>query len=257
MMYRFYIPPDQFFANRLILEGNEAHHLLHVLHLARRKTASGIAVFDGAGNEALCAIETVSRRTVTLRPIQRSRAAPPPYSITLAQALPKSGAMDRIVEKAVELGARGIQPLLSDRSVVRLSAAEGRKKQARWREIAIAACKQCGNNWLPEIAPMLSATDFLRRPLPYSLKLIGSLQPDARPLRQILAELPGFPSSSRPLSALLLIGPEGDFTPAELNAAKNAACVPLSLGPLVLRSETAALAALATLAYELNLAVSP
>ncbi len=249
-MHRFYLPPAQFSASPLTLGGDEFHHLAQVL---RTQTGDRLTVFDGRGNEMHCSVVARDQRTVALRPLQRTHTDPLPYSITLAQALPKGSAMDLIVEKATELGARTIQPLFSDRSVVKLSSTEANKKQERWRQISIEACKQCGNNWLPEIAPLKTVADFLRSPVNYDLKLIGSLQPDARPLRQLITESSSHYSPLTPSSTLLLIGPEGDFTPAELAAAKTVGCAPLSLGPLILRSETAAIAALAMLGYELSL----
>jgi 16S rRNA (uracil1498-N3)-methyltransferase len=123
---------------------------------------------------------------------------------------------------------------------------EDSKKADRWREIALEACKQCGNNWLPEIQSPQKTHDFLSTLPKHDLKLIASLQPDAEPLKKILGE------SGSLKSVLILIGPEGDFTPAELGLAKSAGCLPLSLGPLVLRAETAAIYALSILHHELQ-----
>lgn len=263
-MHRFYLPPEKLAAMPLELGGDEFHHLANVL---RAKVGDRITVFDGAGNECLCAVATIQKRSITLSTLQRSNAPPLPYAITLAQALPKGTAMDTIVQKATELGAHAIQPLISDRTVAKLSDAEAKKKRERWRQISIEAAKQCGVNWLPEIMPVRIAAEFLRQPQKFDLKLIGSLQPGAMPLRKILADSLRTEGRSSPtrstnaptlsrsdaLTALLLIGPEGDFTPSELATAKTAGCLPLSLGPLILRSETAAIAALSVLAYEMNL----
>ena len=250
-MHRFYLTPDKLSANPLELKDQEFHHLTHVL---RAKVGSHLTIFDGAGTECHCSVAELSPEKARLNVIQRARTPALPYAITLAQALPKGAAMDMIVEKATELGARVIQPLSSERSVTKLALEESDKRHARWQQISIEAAKQCGNNWLPDIAPLQSAGEFLRQPLKYDLKLIGSLQPGAQSLRQIVqTNAPALQHSSTP-SALLLIGPEGDFTPAELSAALSAGCLPLSLGPLILRSETAAIASLTLLAYELALA---
>jgi 16S rRNA (uracil1498-N3)-methyltransferase len=142
-------------------------------------------------------------------------------------------------------------PLISERTVAQLG--EGSKRLERWREIALDACKQCGNNWLPEIQPPQKARDFLNAPGKFDLKLIASLQPDAKALKLILREADGgagVPACGS--SILILIGPEGDFTPAEINLAKSAGCLPLSLGPLVLRADTAALYTLSILHHELQ-----
>jgi 16S rRNA (uracil1498-N3)-methyltransferase len=152
--------------------------------------------------------------------------------------------MDLIVQKATELGVATIVPLVSDRTLVKLD--EDSKKVERWREIALESCKQCGNNWLPEIQSPQKAHDFLATLPQYDLKLIASLQPGAKPLKKILGD------SAKPSSILILIGPEGDFTPAEISLAKSAGCLPLSLGPLVLRAETAAIYTLSILHHELQ-----
>jgi 16S rRNA (uracil1498-N3)-methyltransferase len=235
-MHRFHLPNLQL----PTLTGDEAHHATHVLRL---KLGDTVSVFDGRGREAQCRIEKVGKDSVRLAILQHSGTPPLPCRITLAQAIPKKN-MNLIVQKATELGVATIVPLVSERTVVKLDDDAG--KLARWREIALESCKQCGNNWLPEIQPPQKVRDFLASPGAFDLKLIGSLQPDAKPLKKILAE------PSHPASVLVLIGPEGDFTPAELGLAKSAGCLPLSLGPLVLRADTAALYVLSILHHELQ-----
>jgi 16S rRNA (uracil1498-N3)-methyltransferase len=235
-MHRFYLPNIQDWT----LRGEEAHHCIHVL---RMKNGDTLTVFDGTGQEAHCAIAGIESDTVRLKSISQSRSKPLPCRITLAQAVPKKN-MDWIVQKATELGAAEIVPLISERTIVQLDA--DAPKVDRWRAIAMDACKQCGNNWLPVIHPPQKAGTFLQTLPKADLKLIASLQPDARPLRKILAE------TKSTASVLILIGPEGDFTPAELAAAKSAGCLPLSLGPLVLRADTAAVCAMSSLHYELQ-----
>ena len=240
-MHRFFL--QNFEAGGLSAE--EAHHAAHVLRL---KPGDTINVFDGRGHEAQARIEEIATDAVRLAILQRSRTAPLRCRITLAQAVPKKS-MDLIVQKATELGVAAIVPLISERTVVQLD--EDAKKIDRWRAIALDACKQCNNNWLPEISPPQKARDFLGAPGKFDLKLIGSLQPDAQPLKTILSNTPALQHSNPP-SVLVVIGPEGDFTPAELNLAKSAGCLPLSLGPLVLRAETAALYTLSILHHELQ-----
>jgi 16S rRNA (uracil1498-N3)-methyltransferase len=235
-MRRFFLPNLQ----QPVLTASEAHHALHVLRL---KVGDTLTVFDGRGHEAQCAIAEISRDTVHLKVLTQSTTPALPCRIILAQAIPKKS-MDLIVQKATELGAAVIAPLISDRTVVKLD--DDSKRLNRWRDIALDACKQCGNNWLPEIRPPQPAHDFLGSLPKCDLKLIASLQPDAKPLKGILRD------SANPKSLLILIGPEGDFTPAELGMAKSAGCLPLSLGPLVLRAETAAIYTLSILHHELQ-----
>jgi 16S rRNA (uracil1498-N3)-methyltransferase len=238
-MHRFYLPNLQ----QPLLSAEEAHHALNVLRL---KVGATLNVFDGRGHEAQARIAETTKDSVRLTILQHSNTASLPCRITLAQAIPKKS-MDLIVQKATELGVATIVPLVSERSVVKLD--EDSRRMDRWREIALEACKQCGNNWLPEIQPPRKARDFLNSPGKSDLKLIASLQPDSKPLKAILGE------AAKPSSILILIGPEGDFTPAELGFAKSAGCLPLSLGPLVLRADTAAIYTLSILHHELQTSV--
>ena len=247
-MNRFYVPD----LNQPILTGDEARHCTQVLRLQPGDT---VTIFDGRGREAHCRIDRCDNgSTVQLAVLQPGSSAPLRTRITLAQAIPKRS-MDLIVQKATELGVSRIVPLISDRTVIQLD--ERSNKIERWRNVSLEACKQCGNNWLPEIPAPVKASRFLQDLGPYDLKLIGSLQPDSQPLKTILAAARADGDDSAPArfeSVLVLIGPEGDFTPAELNAAKTAGCHPLSLGPLVLRAETAALYTLSILHHELQVA---
>jgi 16S rRNA (uracil1498-N3)-methyltransferase len=242
-MHRFYLPNLQ----QPTLSAAEAHHALHVLRLT---LGDMLNVFDGRGHEARARIAEVAKDSVRLTMFQQSSTPALPCRITLAQAIPKKS-MDLIVQKATELSVASIVPLVSDRSVVKLD--EDSKKADRWRDIALEACKQCGNNWLPEIQAPQKTRDFLSSLPQYDLKLIASLQPDAKPLKSILSDVSRrSPTKADAPTVLILIGPEGDFTPAELALAKSAGCLPLSLGPLVLRAETAAIYALSILHHELQ-----
>ncbi len=240
-MHRFFLPNLQ----QPVLSAAEAHHALNVLRL---KVGDTLNVFDGRGHEAQARVAEISKDSVRLAILQHSSTPALPFRITLAQAIPKKS-MDLIVQKATELGVAVIVPLASERTLVKLD--DDSKKMDRWREIALESCKQCGNNWLPEIQPPQKAHSFLASLPEYDLKLIASLQPDTKPLKTILSGAQTLGHTGNP-SVLLLIGPEGDFTPAELNLAKSAGCLPLSLGPLVLRAETAAIYALSILHHELH-----
>jgi 16S rRNA (uracil1498-N3)-methyltransferase len=241
-MHRFYLPASDWLATTPVLPASESHHALDVLRL---KPDERIVVFDGEGAEATAQIAAVEGKSAKLRIQQKSTSPPLPCALTLAQAVPKGKNMDIIIQKAVELGAARIAPLLSDRTVVQLSGSEATRKRDKWCDIAIEACKQCGQNRLPEISLPESPAAFLDRSEPSDLMLIASLQPDARRLKDVLAEQPS------PRSVCVLVGPEGDFTPAELALAKSRGCHPITLGPIILRTETAALYCLSVLAHEL------
>jgi 16S rRNA (uracil1498-N3)-methyltransferase len=154
--------------------------------------------------------------------------------------------MDLIVQKAVEIGAAEIAPIISDRTVVRLDEESAASKQSKWQTVAIEAAKQCGQNWLPRVHVPQTMSQFFQHSRRFDLQLIGSLQADAVHLKKILAEQP-----DRPKSVLMLVGPEGDFTPAELSLARSQGCRPITLGPIILRVETASIYCLSILSYEL------
>ena len=158
--------------------------------------------------------------------------------------------MDLIVQKAVELGAAEIAPIVSDRTIVHLENKEAARKQAKWQQVAIEAAKQCGQNWLPTVQIPRKLADFFDAGASLQLRLIGSLQSDATHLKTVLAEYER-EHQARPTSVLMCIGPEGDFTPAELNLARSYGCRPITLGPIILRVETAAIYCLSVLSYEL------
>jgi 16S rRNA (uracil1498-N3)-methyltransferase len=234
--------------NRLALEGSEAHHCLEVLRLG---AGSKVVVFNGHGSEVTAEIVEVDKNVARLKPLLTAKADPLRCSITLAQAIPKGKHMDLIVQKATELGVSRIVPLLSERTVVQLAQEEADKKREKWRHVVIEAAKQCGQNRLPDVSEPITPKQFFSEFDSYELPLIASLQTDAQSFKGALSDFREH-HGRRPRSALMLIGPEGDFTPAESSLARSAGCIPVSLGPIVLRTETAALYSLSVLAYELQ-----
>jgi 16S rRNA (uracil1498-N3)-methyltransferase len=210
-----------------------------------------LVLFNGAGRELTAEITNVDEDGIRLRKLHESETAPLRCRIVLGQAIPKGKNMDLIVQKAVEIGAAEIAPIISDRAVVKLDSESASQKQTKWQQIAIEAAKQCGQNWLPLIqAPKKLATFLSALDQPFDLRLIGSLQPDAQHLKKIL-ETYWSEHGDRPRNVLMLVGPEGDFTPAELALARQHGCQPITLGPIILRVETAAIYCLSVLSYEL------
>lgn len=232
----------------LILSPEESHHLIGV---NRARLGDPVIAFDGRGTEWTCELVGDRRQGAVLRVRSRREAAPLPFALTLAQALPKGPAMDAIVRKATEIGAARIVPLETTRTQVHLDGDRSDRKVDKWRVAALEAAKQCGNPFLPEIAPVQRLEAIVAATDASDLKLIASLHPDARPLRAVVADFTAR-TGRRPQSALWLIGPEGDFTPEELSRALASGFVPITLGPLVLRCETAAVYALAVTSYELS-----
>jgi 16S rRNA (uracil1498-N3)-methyltransferase len=243
-MHRFYVPPGQLDLQAPVLEGAEWRHCQTVL---RVKEKQRITIFDGKGNECLAVVEEAGARRGKLKILEHMASAKLPFTMTLIQALPKNRSMDWIVQKATELGVSRIVPVTSERSVVQISASDREGKMERWRQLSVEAAKQCGLNWLPEITPIRPVKDVVEEESEGRVALIASLQPDSRPLWQHLAS-----ASSVSPDIVLMIGPEGDFTPAEMNQARSVGFQPLSLGPLILRSETAVVYALSVLSYELT-----
>jgi len=247
-MHRFYLTPGLTRGDSLRLDGREAHHALRVLRLKRGEL---ITVLDGVGNEFLCAVEDSSRDAVTLSVSLKHFTPPPPCSITLLQAVPKGKIIESIIQKAVELGARRIVPLLTGHVVTRLDDRDAADKHTKWQQVAIEAIKQCGAAWLPEIEAPMTMEQYLARKEKFDLSLFGSLQMDRRHPRKCLGEFQA-KHGRLPQTVGVWIGPEGDFTPEELEAIQASGALPISLGRLVLRVETAAVYSLSILNYELN-----
>lgn len=246
--HRFYLPPENCRDETLRLEGREAHHALHVLRLKRGDMA---LVLDGAGNELSCEVEDAARDRLFLRVKKRSFVPAPPCAITLFVGIPKGKIIENIIQKSVELGARTIAPLLTERVVTRLDKEDAEHKREQWQQVAIEAMKQCGAARLPEVATPGTVENFLARKEKPDLQLVGSLQEERRHPREIFREYEKANGHS-PRSAAVWIGPEGDFTAEELKVIQNFGAQPISLGSLVLRVETAAIYCLSILNYEFN-----
>ncbi|HWI59957.1 MAG TPA: 16S rRNA (uracil(1498)-N(3))-methyltransferase [Bacillota bacterium] len=247
-MHRFYLPPEQCQQHTLVLTDGEAHHALHVLRLRRGER---VTVLDGQGREFLCDVQECQRAQVSLR-VEEQRSVPPlPYHITLLQAVPKGKLIDSIIQKATELGAYRVVPLLSERVVTQLDEREAAHKAEKWQGVAIEAIKQCGSAWLPRVEPPLTLQQCLARKEPFDLPLIASLQNDTKHPRDYFRAFEQA-HGRKPQTLAVWIGPEGDFTPAEVQAILSAGSHPITLGRLVLRTETAAVYCLSVLNYELQ-----
>ena len=246
--HRFYIPAEFWNLDDLALTGDEAHHCRDVI---RCREGQNVIVFNGAGTESEAEIISVSRNRIELKSLSVNQTARPPAFLTLGQAVPKGKNMDLIIQKATELGAGKIVPLISDRTVVQLDEKEGNKKREKWQRLAIEACKQCGQNWLPEIGVPVSVGQFAKEAAELDpFRLVAAIDPESRSLKRILADWDEV-HDSHPDSATLLIGPEGDFTPEEVSTALGSGFHAMTLGPIILRSETAAIYAISVVGHEL------
>lgn len=247
-MHRFYLAPEHCRDSALRLADREAHHAIHVLRVRRGER---VAVLDGAGREFHCEVQDLRRGVVHLAVVHQNVVPPLPFQITLLQAIPKGKLFESIVQKTTELGVARIVPVLSERVVTHLDDEDGAQKVEKWRQVAVEAIKQCGSPWLPQIEPPMTPNQFLARKEEFELPLIASLQGDRRHPREYLREFQaGY--GRLPATVCVWIGPEGDFTPAEMKTIKAEGAQPITLGPLILRSETAAVYCLSILNYELQ-----
>lgn len=223
----------------ITLGSDQAKYIGKVLRL---RPGDNITLFDGSGGEYPCTLRIVGKNEVTVvvgEQLHGNRQSP--LSIHLLQCISRGDRMDFVVQKATELGAHQVTPLLSEFSVVRLDESRARKRGAHWQKIAISACEQCGRNLLPQVDQPTSLRSWFGD---------NYLAPGSDSQRFILA-----PTASLALANTdtqgpeikLLIGPEGGFSPAEYEQASAAGFVAAGLGPRVLRTETAAIAALAVL----------
>lgn len=245
--FRVFCEPVSEDVSELQLSSEESHHLVVVNRARRGDTVIG---FNGRGREWTTELVAPEKRAARLRVLATTQAPPLPYEITLGMALPKGQSMDGIVRKATELGTAVIVPLESERTQVHLEAERQDKKLDKWKVAALEAAKQCGNPWLPTLRPIQSAADFMSQAGEYDLKLIASLHPGARLLKGLITEFRSARGGA-PRKVLWLIGPEGDFSPAEIHHAVAHGFQPVTLGPLVLRCETAATFALSATVHEL------
>jgi 16S rRNA (uracil1498-N3)-methyltransferase len=232
-MPRLYCPTALTSGAVLPLPPGAARHV----QVLRLQPGAPLTLFDGRGGEWQAAVERMGRSEVTVRvgahqPVERE----PARAVHLAVGMPANERMDWLVEKAAELGAASVQPLVTDRAVVRLQGERALKKQDHWQAIAAAACEQCGGNRVSRIHAPRELAGWAPEDGPARWML--SFAPDAQPLATVAAQ---------PGAVLLLSGPEGGLAPREEDQARALGFRPLTLGARVLRAETAPLAALAVL----------
>ena len=250
-MRRIFIPGP--LTDPLTIQGDDAHHLLYSL---RAKKGDRLTLVDGQNTIALMELTGFTRDSVTMRVVKRLEAnTESPIRLVLAACLTKGEKFDFVVQKAVELGAAAIQPIASRNCVVRYEEKKAEAKEKRWQKIAGEAAKQCGRTLLPRVYPIRPLTDWLREnqqhwrgtetSAPDSALYFCYENENEKPIRQALREQP---EDRRTYVAL--IGPEGGFTLDEAAAIEAAGGTSVTLGPRILRAETAALAALSILQYE-------
>jgi 16S rRNA (uracil1498-N3)-methyltransferase len=241
---RFYASPDDI-SSTVLLSVDETHHLTRVLRLVPGDQAF---VFDGCGNEYKCKFSLVTDNRAQLEIVERLFGiVESPLQLTLAQALPKGEKFDFIVQKATELGVTRIAPLVTRYSEVRLDEQQVARRLQRWQRISLEALKQCGRRKLVEITAPRRVAEFLCDEA-HSQKqaLLLFSERDGAPLEEALDEI------SMPRSVVALVGPEGGWADDELDLLKQHDSRGLTLGPRVLRTETAALVAITLIQHALG-----
>ena len=234
-MPRFYCPQPMVAGEIITLPDQVAHHAWVV----RLQPGATLTLFNGDGGEYLAELATLDKKAANARILGFApRECELAYDITLAQALPEAAKMDWIIEKAVEMGVAAIQPLAAQRCVVRLTAERAEKRQAHWQGVIVAASEQSGRNRLARLAPLGNFNVWIGQPDPHPRIL---LTPRAT------EPLPHWAGRHPPQPVTLLIGPEGGYTEQEEDAAIANGAIALSIGPRVLRTETAGIAAVAVL----------
>lgn len=205
-----------------------------------------IEILDGAGRVLCGRVVQADRRRVEAD-VTDVRRVPAPPRVVLAVSVLKGRAMDFLVQKATELGVTEVRPILAERGVVRIRQEEAAGKLDAWRTTAIEACKQCGNPWLPRFLPPGDVAGFLAGPR-VGVLLVAALWGEPRLPGEILRER----GAACRDGVTLVVGPEGDLSPGEAAALESGGAIPVTLGPLVLRAETAAIAGLAIVQHELR-----
>ncbi len=246
-MHRQQLTTDEIACDTLTLSGEAAHHLLHVL---RAKVGTEVGAFDGAGHTRLYHVAAVGTGELVLEAKQPLfSCANPAVRTVLFACIPKGDRMDWLLEKATELGVSQIVPVMSARTVVRLEGKQAAAKQARWQRIVEAAARQCGATLMPEVLPPTRFSETRALMQSCSTLIVAALIPEATPLKPVLDRLD---PAVQGQTWGWWCGPEGDFTPEEMAEILACGATPVTLGPLILRAETAAIYGLANLGCARN-----
>jgi len=218
-----------------ISDAGQIHHLKDVL---RVKAGKSVVIFDEKGLEYPGIIETILPQGVVVKITRQPEitAGSRQFRLAVAVAIPKKAKFDDIVDKLTQLGVDRIIPMITQRTIVKLDHARAPARVARWKKIAQSAAEQSQRNDLPVIDPVKKIEDVVAESAAYDLKLIPALGGKFKSIRQVL-------EGSRPKKIIVLIGPEGDFTPGEIELCLKAGFIPVSMGKRVLRVDTAAIAA--------------
>lgn len=246
-MGRFFIEPWQLKDGFVTIIGQDAKHLAKVLRLG---PGTEVEVFDGSGVDYLVKLVTVTL-TESMGEIlgQKRAATEPPLKINLVQALPKQGKMELIIQKCTELGIMAIYPIETQRTVVKLAADKSKEKTERWQKIAVEAVKQCGRSIIPQISPPQSLAVFLNTMASNQEIIMFWEGETTQGLKKLLTK---WESQAEKPELFIIIGPEGGFTAEEAEQVLKCGGHLATLGPRILRTETAGIAVLSSIMYHLG-----
>lgn len=234
-MRRIFVPPQNLLDDPVLLPEEVVHHLGTVLRLS---VGEEVLLLDGEGRLCRCRLETIGRRTGSARVLECWREPESALPIRLLQGLPKGDKMDLVLQKGTELGLTGFTPVAAERSIP--SADQGEKRRQRWERIIREAAQQSQRAFLPRLDPVLPFAEAVQGSAEELRLLLW--EEECRPLADILP-------ATVPKSVAILVGPEGGVAAAEAELARQAGFIAVSLGPRILRSETAGLAMTAILQY--------
>ena len=248
-MNRFHAPPERIRHGEAVIEGAAARHISRVL---RFNPGDQIRIFDGKGHEYLARIREISgqriiaalEKALTDLTSNNRPAGEPLLQVVLCQGIPKGEKMEFILQKGTELGAVRFIPLVTERTVVRLEAARADNRRLRWQRVATEAARQCQRQMIPQVDSVQSLNQALTLVPSEAVGLIPWEDETATTLKDLIRQMP-----EAPPQVWVFIGPEGGFSAAEITQARQAVLVPVSLGPRILRTETAGLAVLTMLLY--------
>ncbi len=241
MLHRFFVEPDQVTDGTIIINGDDVKHISKVLRLHEN---DNITVCDCDGFDYTCKIQSISSDEVVAAIIEKTPSgAEPPVNVTIYQGMPKSDKMDYIVQKCVELGAVAVVPVITKRTIA--IPKDETKKIARWQKIAAEAAKQSGRGIIPDVESVVSFKDMIENLSPDDLNILPYESEKDLSLKNIL-------DNTDRKNINIIIGPEGGFDDSEIILAKEKNINIVTLGPRILRTETAPLAALAAVMYQLG-----
>lgn len=243
-MPKFFVSSADIYPDTIHITGEDVNHIKNVLRL---KTGENIIVCDGNGTDYSAEIERFESDTIVARIAGRAKSVTePPIDVTLYQGLPKSDKMDFIIKKSIELGVKRVVPVLNERTVVKIeNKKDADKKVSRWQKIALEAAKQCNRGIIPEVGHPLSYYEALKQAEGSDLRIIPYERESVNNLKSVILK-------RNPSKISLFIGPEGGFSEKEIEEAVAAGVNPVTLGPRILRTETAGIAVLSMLMYELG-----